>query len=44
MLTLKELLEFRNFGKKSLTEIYDILKAMGLSLGMKVDVKKLKIK
>lgn len=39
-----ELLNFRNFGKKSLTEINDILKAMGLGLGMKVDVKKLKIK
>ncbi len=39
-----ELLEFRNFGKKSLTEIQDILKAMGLSLGMKVDSKKLKAK
>ena len=39
-----ELLEFRNFGKKSLTEIQDILKAMGLSLGMKVDTKKLKVK
>jgi DNA-directed RNA polymerase subunit alpha len=39
-----ELLNFRNFGKKSLTEINDILKAMGLSLGMKLDAKKLKIK
>ncbi|MBF0489996.1 MAG: DNA-directed RNA polymerase subunit alpha [Candidatus Omnitrophica bacterium] len=39
-----ELLEFRNFGKKSLTEIQDILKAMGLSLGMKIDSKKLKAK
>ena len=39
-----ELLNFRNFGKKSLTEINDILKVMGLGLGMKVDVKKLKIK
>lgn len=39
-----ELLEFRNFGKKSLSEIQDILKAMGLSLGMKVDSKKLKAK
>ncbi len=39
-----ELLEFRNFGKKSLTEIHDILKAMGLGLGMKVDTKKLKSK
>ncbi len=39
-----ELLEFRNFGKKSLTEISDLLKAMGLSLGMKVDSKRLKAK
>lgn len=42
--TEQELLEFRNFGKKSLTEIGDILKAMGLSLGMKIDTKKLKAK
>ncbi len=39
-----ELLNFRNFGKKSLSEINDLLKAMGLSLGMKVDLKKLKKK
>ncbi len=39
-----ELLGFRNFGKKSLTEIGEILKAMGLEQGMKVDVKKLKQK
>jgi DNA-directed RNA polymerase subunit alpha len=37
-----ELLTYRNFGKKSLTEINDILKAMGLSLGMKIDPKKLR--
>ena len=42
--TESELLTFRNFGKKSLSEINDLLKAMGLSLGMKVDVKKLKLK
>jgi len=42
--TESELLSFRNFGKKSLTEINDLLKAMGLSLGMKVDLKKLKKK
>lgn len=42
--TESELLTFRNFGKKSLTEINDLLKAMGLSLGMKVDPKKLKTK
>ena len=40
----RKMLEFRNFGKKSLTEIGDILKAMGLTLGMKVDTKKLKAK
>ncbi len=39
-----ELLSYRNFGKKSLSEINDLLKAMGLNLGMKVDVKKLKKK
>ncbi len=39
-----ELLGFRNFGKKSLSEIDELLKAMNLSLGMKVDTKKLKKK
>lgn len=39
-----ELLTYRNFGKKSLTEINEILKVMGLSLGMKVDPKKLRKK
>lgn len=39
-----ELLGFRNFGKKSLQEISDLLKAMNLNLGMKVDFKKLKKK
>ncbi len=39
-----ELLGFRNFGKKSLTEINELLKGMGISLGMKVDVKKLREK
>ena len=42
--TESELLSFRNFGKKSLSEISDLLKAMGLSLGMKVDLKKLRKK
>ncbi|MFC1594421.1 DNA-directed RNA polymerase subunit alpha [Candidatus Omnitrophota bacterium] len=42
--TESELLGFRNFGKKSLTEINDLLKGMGLSLGMKVDNKKLREK
>lgn len=40
----EELLEFRNFGKKSLTEIQDLLKVMGLNLGMKIDIKKLRKK
>jgi DNA-directed RNA polymerase subunit alpha len=40
--TESELLSFRNFGKKSLSEINDLLKVMNLHLGMKVDVKKLK--
>lgn len=42
--TESELLTYRNFGKKSLTEINDILKVMGLSLGMKIDMKKLRNK
>jgi DNA-directed RNA polymerase subunit alpha len=42
--TEEELLDFRNFGKKSLTEIADVLKAHGLSLGMKIDMKKLRKK
>jgi len=42
--TEAELLGFRNFGKKSLTEINDLLKAMGLGLGLKVDLKKLRQK
>lgn len=39
-----ELLTFRNFGKKSLTEINDLLKIMGINLGMKIDMKKLRKK
>jgi len=39
-----ELLSYRNFGKKSLNEINDLLKVMGLNLGMKVDSKKLRKK
>lgn len=42
--TESELLNYRNFGKKSLTEINELLKVMGLNLGMKVDLKKLKKK
>jgi DNA-directed RNA polymerase subunit alpha len=37
-----ELLQVRNFGKKSLSEISALLKSMGLTLGMKVDLKKLR--
>ena len=33
----QELLKFRNFGKKSLAEIEELLGGMGLSLGMTVD-------
>lgn len=42
--TESELLSFRNFGKKSLAEINDLLKVMGLQLGMKIDPKKLRKK
>jgi len=37
-----EMLGLKNFGKKSLTEIKELLAVMGLSLGMPVDPKKLK--
>jgi len=37
-----EMLGFKNFGKKSLTEIKELLAGMGLTLGMQVDPKKLK--
>ncbi|MFH1045935.1 MAG: DNA-directed RNA polymerase subunit alpha [Candidatus Omnitrophota bacterium] len=39
-----EMLKYRNFGKKSLAEINNILGGMNLSLGMKIDSKKLKKK
>ena len=38
----EEMLSFKNFGKKSLTEIKELLAGMGLTLGMQVDSKKLK--
>jgi len=38
----EEMLSFKNFGKKSLTEIKELLASMGLTLGMQVDPKKLK--
>lgn len=37
-----DMLKYRNFGKKSLTEINEVLVSMGLSLNMKIDSKKLK--
>ncbi len=42
--TEMEMLKYRNFGKKSLAEINVILSPVGLSLGMKIDVKRLKKK
>ena len=42
--TEPEMLKTKNFGRKSLNEIKDILAEMGLSLGMNVDVKKLKVR
>ncbi len=38
----EQLLGFKNFGKKSLTEIKELLIGMGLTLAMKVDPEKLK--
>lgn len=40
--TESEMLKYRNFGKKSLSEINNILKDMSLSLGMKLDKEILK--
>ena len=40
--TEMEMLKYRNFGKKSLTEITNILKEMGLGFGITIDEKKLK--
>ena len=37
-----EMLKYRNFGKKSLNEITGIVKEMGLSFGVDVDLEKLK--
>jgi len=39
--TEAEMLKYRNFGKKSLNEIKEILAGMGLSLGMQFPVKAL---
>ena len=35
--TEADMLKYRNFGKKSLTEIREKLQEMGLSFGMKID-------
>lgn len=40
--TEEEMLGFKNFGKKSLTEIKELLLGMGLTLGMTIDSNKLK--
>lgn len=37
----EELMGYRNFGRKSLSEITELLKGMGLSLGMEIDKEKL---
>jgi len=36
-----DLLKFRNFGKKSLTELEDLIESKGLSFGMNVSKYKL---
>jgi DNA-directed RNA polymerase subunit alpha len=38
----EEMLGYKNFGKKSLSEIKSLLAVMGLALGMQVDPKKIK--
>ncbi len=40
--TENEMLKTKNFGRKSLNEIKEILDAMGLSLGMKIDLDSIK--
>lgn len=42
MNTEDELMRFKNFGKKSLNEIKELLNGMNLHLGLKVDMEKLK--
>jgi len=42
--TEAEMLKTKNFGRKSLNEIKDILAEMGLQLGMEIDFKKMKIR
>ncbi|MFA4989974.1 MAG: DNA-directed RNA polymerase subunit alpha [Candidatus Omnitrophota bacterium] len=40
--TEDDMLDFKNFGKKSLTEIKELMLGMGLTLGMQIDSKKIK--
>jgi DNA-directed RNA polymerase subunit alpha len=42
--TESEMLKTKNFGRKSLNEIKDILAEMGLSLGMQIDSKKFNVR
>jgi DNA-directed RNA polymerase subunit alpha len=42
--TEAEMLKTKNFGRKSLNEIKDILSEMGLQLGMEIDFKKMKVR
>lgn len=41
--TEAEMLAYRNFGKKSLNEVGGLLKSMGLTLGIKIDRKKMEM-
>lgn len=41
--TEAQMLAYRNFGKKSLVEIVNLLKTMGLGLGMNIDLKKMEM-
>jgi DNA-directed RNA polymerase subunit alpha len=38
------MLKTKNFGRKSLNEIKEILSEMGLSLGMVIDTKRFKVR
>jgi DNA-directed RNA polymerase subunit alpha len=40
--TEEDMLGLKNFGKKSLTEIKELIVGMGLTLGMQLDTKKFK--
>ena len=40
--TEAEMLKTKNFGRKSLNEIKDLLAEMGMSLGMNIDIQKLR--